>query len=277
MSIILATPDNIHIKPRRVHIEFKHLDKNFINNNPVLTALCCALSAVFPPGEAQFIQSVRHYREQIKDAALKKRVRAFIGQEAHHSHEHDSFNQYLQQLGWRTDIIERQSLFLDRHLGKLATPAQKLAQTAALEHLTAIFADYALENPDNIFSDTDTAVRKLFLWHAIEEIEHKAVAFDVFQSVVGDNQLRVNEMRKIAPFFALHMLESTIYLLFKNRQLLDFKAWRKAYFQLFNKQNGMFPTISQQFKNYRDENFHPWQYDNSSLTKKWLRKLDLND
>lgn len=275
MAKILPTPESIQIKPRRLNLQFEGMTKNFIDENPVLTAICCALSSVFPSGERQFIASVRHYQNDVTDPELKKRIRAFIGQEAHHGNEHDTFNEKLRELGWRTDVIEKQSMFMDKHLGKFSTPEQRLAQTAALEHLTAIFANYILSDPDKFLGNTHPEVRKLFLWHAVEETEHKSVAYDVYQTVIGDDKIRCSEMKKVLPVFAAHMFESTIYLLIRNRELFSFNAWKEAYSALFNKQTGMFPNIRQELKDYQDDNFHPWQHDNSDLTQKWIDKLEL--
>ena len=57
------------------------------------------MSLFFPVGERFFIDSVRHYRDQITDSELKKAVTAFIGQEAMHGREHEEYNDFVAQAG----------------------------------------------------------------------------------------------------------------------------------------------------------------------------------
>src|SRR5207244_3358365 len=61
-------------------------------------------------------------------------------------------------------------------------PKGHLAVTIALEHFTAIMADAMLTN-DGVLEGADPRMAALWRWHAIEETEHKAVAFDVYKTV----------------------------------------------------------------------------------------------
>lgn len=273
MPTILPTPNHISITPRRLNLQFDGLPRNFIKNNPVLTSLFCSLSAVFPPGERQFIDSVRYFQNQITDPEMLKRVRGFIGQEAHHGNQHDTFNEKVKSLGWRVDLIEKQTLFINRFID-LYSPERQLAQTVALEHLTALFANYLMRNPDFLGNNPNPELRTLFIWHAIEETEHKAVAYDLYQSVVGNQKLRTNEMKFILPVFLGHMLESTTLLLYKNKQLSHRSGWKEAWQQLLGKQ-GIFTGIKEELQDYFSEDFHPWQHDNSELAINWLGELAL--
>ena len=54
--------------------------------------------------------------------------------------------------------------------------------TAALEHFTATLAEMILSDPEARDMFGDETVKNLFLWHALEEAEHKAVAFDVYKA-----------------------------------------------------------------------------------------------
>ncbi len=273
MAITLPTPKNVTIIPRQPNLTFNDLPRTFIKDNPVLTALFCSLSAVFPPGERQFIDSVRYYQNQVTDPEMKKRIRAFIGQEAHHGKQHEVFNEKIQALGWRVDLVERQTTFFNKFINRFS-PQRQLAQTVALEHLTALFADFLMNNPDFLGDNPHQELKTMFLWHAIEETEHKAVAYDLYQHVVGDDKLRTNEMKVILPFFMAHMVESTWLLLYKNTELSDRSGWKEAWQQLIGK-NGILTGIKDELQDYFSNDFHPWQQDNSELANEWLGELAL--
>ncbi|OUS26934.1 hypothetical protein A9Q99_17125 [Gammaproteobacteria bacterium 45_16_T64] len=273
MPTILPTPDSISITPRRLHLEFDGLETTFVQGNPVLTSLFCSLSAVFPPGERQFIDSVRYYQDQVTDPEMKKRVRAFIGQEAHHGNLHEVFNDKIQDLGWRTDLVERQTTFINKFIVYMS-PERQLAQTVALEHLTALFANFLMNNPDFLGKNPHPDLKTLFMWHAVEETEHKAVAYDLYQQVVGNDKLRKAEMRFILPVFMGHMFESTALLLMRNKKLSHRGGWLKTRNELFGK-HGVFTAIKAELNEYYDDEFHPWQTDNSALANNWLQELAL--
>lgn len=264
-------PDDLTINPRQLDLTFDGLETVFIEDNPVKTALCCALSAVFPMGERQFIKSVRHYQNQVDDPELKQQIRGFIGQEAHHGKQHDTFNTKLVELGWRVDIVERQGAFFNR----LATmfPAQnQLAQTVALEHLTALFADYLMNNPNLLGDNPHPDLKTLFLWHAIEETEHKAVAFDLYEKLIGNERVRKTEMRLVLPLFFTHMVESATLLVLLNPNVNKRIGWRKTWSEVFG-EGGIIPTVKEDLNHYFDEGFHPWQQNNSALANQWINTL----
>ena len=63
------------------------------------------------------------------------------------------------------------------------SPLARLAATVALEHLTAILAAALLDGRSGSLAGADPRVAELWRWHAVEETEHKSVAFDVYAVV----------------------------------------------------------------------------------------------
>ena len=146
------------------------------------------LSIFFPEGERFFIASIRHYRDNgaISDPELQKAVRAFIGQEATHGREHEDYNALSVAAGFPIDELEgRVSALLDRLLDTLP-PSMALSATTALEHWTAVLGGFLLEHPE-VMNKAEPTFRDMWMWHAVEETEHKGVAFDVFREVVGSD------------------------------------------------------------------------------------------
>jgi uncharacterized protein len=182
------------VPTRRISFAYPELDglpKYFMGDgDPVMSHVVAVLSGLFPPGEDFFVRSVRAYRDRITDPELRKQVNGFIGQEAIHGREHRALNERLAELGYPTGAVERFVTGLFRISDRLPGRARRLATTAALEHYTATLAEVLLADAEARRLFAVDEVRNLLLWHALEEAEHKSVAFDVFQTVSGDHRLR---------------------------------------------------------------------------------------
>src|SRR5689334_17061265 len=137
------------ITVRRPGLEYPDgaLPKYFVKDDIVRSHIAAMLSAVFPEGEDFFVRSVRNYRDQITDPALKEQVRGFIGQEALHGREHRQFNDELQALGYPTHFVDRCVKHGLAFLAKVAPKNRQLAVTAGLEHYTATLAETLLTEP----------------------------------------------------------------------------------------------------------------------------------
>ena len=150
-----------------------------------------ALSSVFPDGEDYFVRSVRHYRDRISDPALKRQVAGSSGKRRCTGGSTGSST-----TGWPSSDIPPSSYerFTRRACASASAssrPISNLAATAALEHFTATLAELVLTKQEIRDLMGADAVRDLFVWHALEESEHKAVAFDVYKAVGGGERLRV--------------------------------------------------------------------------------------
>lgn len=167
---------DITVRDRR----FAHAEKaprGWLGSDPFATAVFNSLSISFPRGEAYFIESVRAFRDGVPDD-LARDIRAFIAQEVNHSREHLGFNRTLQDAGYETKALDAAvAAKLDEARQK--PPIVNLAATAALEHYTAMLAHQLLTN-EGLLADAPAQLRDLWRWHAIEEIEHKAVAYDTW-------------------------------------------------------------------------------------------------
>ena len=145
--------------------------------DPIATAWFNALSATFPRGETLFIDAVKAFREGAPPQ-LAAEIRAFIRQEVNHTREHLAFNRAAAEAGYDFSRIDAR---VERLIGLVyARPKHAwLAVTIALEHFTAMFAHEFLTHPEH-FLGADSEQAELWRWHAVEEIEHKAVAYDTW-------------------------------------------------------------------------------------------------
>lgn len=266
------TPDNVKPLPRRMDFEFdESIPKYFFKENPVLSAWTAAMSTSFPDGERFFIQSVRNFEAQITDEDLKKAVKGFIGQEAHHGNEHDRLNNWLKQQGLPVEQqqkrLQKVMAFAQKHL-----PDEKqLAITIALEHFTAIMADIYLKNPD-IRASSNPHIEALFYWHAIEETEHKSVAFDVYRAAGGSEMVRRLIMINVTFGFILQISYIQLRYLYTWGELFNLKAWVEALFFFWFKP-GWFRKIIPSYLRYFKKDFHPWQENNQDLLIGWQEKV----
>jgi len=246
------------IKVRRMDFEFgQDIPEFWFDNNPFLTAMMTALSVSFPPGERYFIDSVRHYQNQIEDSELKAQIRAFIGQEANHTKEHIAMNRFMDEKGYPATKME--NFVRDRiaWIQKNSTPEQNLARTAALEHLTAIMAGTFLDHP-HVLDKMHPELAKIWAWHAVEEVEHRAVAFDVYKAVVNDERLRTRTMANATMFFIMVNTVRTFMLLNVSGNLFNLKAWGKGLNMMWGRPGVLRKIIPAYFSYYR-KGFHPTQ------------------
>lgn len=273
MSARQAYPD-AGITVRRMDFEFANVPRYWADKDPHFTHLLNALSATFPEGERFFVQSVRHFQNRITDPVLKRQVSAFIGQEAMHAKEHDHYNAYAREHGIDLGFIEN---FARKRMAfiKSKVPAERqLAITCALEHFTAILAEQMLTEPD-IYENFDPSMMKLWLWHAVEESEHKGVAFDVYQELVGDYRLRIRVMAITTFFFIMHTTWFQARLLKADGKLLDVRMWLKGLDRMWGRK-GHFRKLIPSYLQYYRPDFHPWQHDNRDVLEKWKQELQLD-
>ena len=172
------TPADLTITPRDLKIDREaQRSRWWCGGDPIATAFFNALSASFPQGETFFIESVRRYRDQA-DGLLKQQIEAFIKQESLHTREHVVFNKLIKGAGYDTTRMDAETR-RRVDLARSRPPVVQLAITVALEHFTAIMA-HALLTEKKPLPGAPEEVLRLWQWHAIEEIEHKAVAYDTF-------------------------------------------------------------------------------------------------
>lgn len=262
------------VKTRRISFDYPEArrGRHFIDNDIVMSHVVSTLSAVFPKGEDFFVNSVRNYRDRITDPELKRQVAGFIGQEAMHSREHERFNERLAEMGYPTLTIHR-VVGAILGLGRKVLPKNvQLAITAALEHYTSTLAEVLLSDPA-ARGMMEGEVQSLFLWHALEESEHKTVAFDVYEQVSGNHFIRANTMRLITIGFvgggALAVIASILLTDPGARRLGEL---RRSLARL-RTSPWLTRKVARDLMAYNRKGFHPDDHDNTALMEEWRKKL----
>lgn len=149
----------------------------WLNGDPVATAWHNSLSIAFPVGESFFIEHIKANRAGAPPK-LQAEIRAFIRQEINHTREHVAFNRMVNDAGYDISRIETrlaEAVATTKSRSSLAN----LAASMALEHFTAIIAHHTLTHLEH-YENADSEASHLWRWHAVEEIEHKGVAYDTW-------------------------------------------------------------------------------------------------
>lgn len=276
---------------RRMNFNFENVPEYWMNGSAGLTHFMTALSALFPAGEQFFIDSVRavRYYPAIKEnEVLQKEISAFIGQEAMHTQEHVGFNASAQKYGHDVARLEQQTDKVIQSFRKTAAMLFKpvgvtqemidLMGTTALEHFTATIASQLLINRHIQELMTDETMSTMWYWHAIEENEHKAVAYDVFEGVFGTGVkaylARCGSL--IAAMATLFVVQSYFVLrLLKQDNQLNLKALKDIYVYGYSPSKGIITGMGREMLAYFKPGFHPNHLDTVSLLANWKAKLGL--
>ena len=248
------------------------------SGDPGRTAFFNALSSTFPVGEKFFMTAVRHYRDGTPEP-LRSQINDFLYQESMHSREHVVFNRQAEDAGFDIAPLEERARRTIAWV-KRRPPLQQLAATCALEHFTATLAHDALADPEHLGGATPEA-KRLWQWHAMEEIEHKAVAFDTYLHATRDMTAFRRWLKR-----CLVMCVTTVrfhYVIFRNTADLlrqdgynDFATWRKLLGYLYGRPGTLRLLLLGVFT-YMRPGFHPWQIDDRALLTKALATLEAGE
>jgi uncharacterized protein len=270
-----TTPSDLAITPRDRRFGRETSTERWWNGgDPVATAVYNALSATFPKGEKFFVESVRMFREGTPPK-LAGEIKAFVTQEVMHSREHVAFNKRAhdagydlapleQRVDWRLDMVRERP------------PIASLAATMALEHFTAILAHELLKDPRHLAkADPETAA--LWRWHAIEEIEHKGVAYDTWLHATRQWprfkrwKVKTKVMLLVTRNFVVDRTVGILELL-RQDDITGLRAWAGVFWFLLVRP-GMFRKIFAAWASYFLPGFHPWNHDDRPLIQAEEEKL----
>ncbi|MFD3507828.1 metal-dependent hydrolase [Nocardia sp. NPDC058666] len=266
--------DQPAIRVRRIHFDYPEgsLARHFVGGDLVMSHVIAYLSATFPEGEEFFVRSVRRYADSITDPVLAQQVRGFVGQEITHGREHRELNLRLRQMGYPTRREERTTRWILHVYERILPPLTCLAITAALEHFTAVFAETLLQDGRAQELLGSTEVRSMLLWHAVEESEHRAVAFDVYRSVGGGERRRIATMCAILVLFGTSIVVNSTVSLLGDRATRNPVRLAKSVAAIRHTPF-VSRTVRRRVRDYLKPGFHPDDVDNSALLAQWTAEL----
>ncbi len=270
-AITLKTPADLTITPRDLRFGRETVQKRWwLGGDPFATAFHNALSVTFPKGEAYFIESVKAFRDGTPEK-LEREIRAFVSQEVMHSREHIAFNKRVTEAGYDVSRLDAK---VDEIMAiiKERPPIINLCGTMVLEHYTAIMAAQMLDDPEKAFPGTDPEQRDMWRWHAMEELEHKGVAYDTWLHATREwsrfKRWRVKAlmMTIISVHFWKHRYEGCIDLL-RQDGIAGWTAHRGMIWYLIGTP-GILRRLILPIAAFYMPGFHPWNHDDRALISK---------
>jgi predicted metal-dependent hydrolase len=253
-------PPTQTIRTRSPRFDFDTVPRRWFARSVLGTHLANGLNLLFPAGERFFVRSVRRYLDKIDDPQLREDIKGFSGQEGLHAYAHERYFEALEKQGYDIRRFLRfYEAFAYGFVEKVAPGQLCLAATAACEHFTATMAANALaREADGTMVVQDPTMRALFLWHAVEEIEHRAVAFDVLQKVNPSLELRAAGLAvATSMLFGLWMIAAGS-LLVQDRAKPERLARELRARREFQSQHGS-PRFGAAIRAYLRRDFHPSQ------------------
>ncbi|HWT11339.1 MAG TPA: metal-dependent hydrolase [Allosphingosinicella sp.] len=266
-----GTPADLTIVPRdRRFGRGSKQERWWMGGDPVASAFYNALSATFPKGEAFFVESVRKFREGAPPK-LEAEIKAFVTQEVMHSREHVQFNKRALEAGYDLAPLEAR---VEWRLGvtRSKPPIVSLAATMCLEHFTAILAHQLLDDPRHL-GRADSESAALWRWHAIEEIEHKGVAYDTWLHATGHWprgkrwKVKAKVMLYVTRNFIVDRTRGTLELL-RQDGIMGPAAWARTFWFAWVRP-GMLRKIFGAWLSFFMPRFHPWNHDDRALIAKF--------
>jgi len=265
------TPVDLTITPRDRRFGRALAQKRWwLGGDPIGSAYHNALSITFPRGEAFFVESVKAFREGA-NPKLAAEIRSFVTQEVMHSREHVSFNKRVSDAGYKIDHLE-QVVADSLELTKNRPQILNLAVTMALEHYTAMMAHQMLRDP-KAFAGADPELANMWKWHAIEEIEHKGVAYDTWLHATREWsrwkrwKVKTIMMLIVTKNFWTKRWEGTLDLLAQDG-ITGWKAKaRLAWYLMGNP--GPVRRLALPWLAFFMPGFHPWNHDDRALIGKY--------
>lgn len=261
----MVSANTIEVRRLKFNIP-KDLPTYWNANCPIKTHLFNAIAILAPTFERLAISSLIPYRHHVQ-GRLSEQVQAFIGQESAHNSEFVRVNQVLKAQGYGIKHLARKNIRYFKWFADKFSPLMHLSLTLAAEHLTAIISDLILRDKYWL-EQAYPSMAALWRWHAIEEIEHKAVAFDVYQQMGGSYLKRILGMGVVSTVLGGLLARNFLILLWQDKLLWKIATWHK-FFKMFFFKRGICWQLWLPYWRYFSPRFHPWQQDNHGLIAKW--------
>lgn len=189
---------------------------------PEFACACNAVSLLMPHAEPFVVRSVERVADRLADD-VRPEAMAYARQERQHHTQHRKFNDRVFSehpgLKWIDRLMERTFRLLDRRSDEFG-----VAFAAGFETIAYAGARWSDQRIATLFDDAEPTARRLFLWHLAEEVEHKGVAHDVWQSFSGNRVKYVMGTITSVLVLAFFALIGTLSLLWVEHRLFSPRA-----------------------------------------------------
>lgn len=275
-----TSQENVEVPIRHMDFQFdaKDVDTTFFRNTELATAYFEALSIFLTFGEDLVIDTARYHRQFLKDPVLKQRVTALIGQEAVHSKMHNEFNEALAEHRFPVAFYRFLAGNVFKYGFKKFPHRMQLSFMAGIEHFTAVLAKYMMEHEDIFFESRDEKQRALWMWHMLEESEHKDIAYDVYQTLSGSYPLRISgfALAAVAIMLLVPLGGSLIPVIRTPSSFFSLHYWKDVKISLAflaGPKEGVYGSTMKHILDYLRPDFHPNDHDTTESLEYYKEKL----
>ncbi|MEE8508650.1 MAG: metal-dependent hydrolase [Myxococcota bacterium] len=185
-----------HIEVRKIRFRFdKPLDLDVSDEMLTQKLSLLGLSMTMPYLEPYLMRTMKAAQKEIRDTALAQDARKFSQQEGHHYRNHALLNDQIRRQfdDAAADELRRIEAALDADYQRFSARKPPRFNLAYAEGFEAMTCSLALAMAEH--SGFETAEMfpggEIWAWHMAEEIEHRTVAFDVYQHLVGSYPYRL--------------------------------------------------------------------------------------
>jgi len=268
---MIQTPSQVK---RKVAIEFDaSIPRHWFNNDAFLSRYFDSFSMAFPVLERFMIEVVREVTASLDDEdPVKQEAKAFIFQEAQHSIVHDRYNQLILAQGAKAPKMDRFLNWSVQWMNSHLSLKSRVAVGAGIEHFTSLMADHFIAS--GLFAPAHPKMRALWEWHALEELEHKNVLFDVYKNGCKGGYFRRTVIFVCGVFYANYL--SINYA----KELLESEGaptgrffFSKSLRRLFGKRGVLRSMVGPIFY-YFKPGFHPDTIAEPPLMKHWAQAYE---
>lgn len=270
----------IPIRHMKFNFDYQKIDPKFYLNAELASAYFASLSIFLTYGEDLVIDTARYHRDFIEDPVLKQRVTSLIGQEALHSKLHEELNDEFLKADLPVKLFRTWAGWVfDYGFNRLPQP-MKLSLMAGIEHFTAVLAEYMMNHEHIFFQSQDEKQRAIWMWHMLEESEHKDIAYDVFQKLSHNYALRIaGFFPALITILVLISIASLIVPFYRKPSNLISPNYYKDMFRsfglIFGFKDGVYGSSIKHIFDYLRPDFHPNDHDTSEFLE-YYKKILLN-
>ena len=273
---------HVPIIPRKMNFDLaRSSTQDWCGKNLLHSAYMNGISLALPLGEHFFIRTVRQFEQDITDPQLRDEIKDFVAQEAIHSRQHEIYNKLLIRDGYDIAPLEQRTREALEEAWQEASPMERLAITISLEHITHVLGDQILSHTDRL-QDWDSEYRAFWMWHAAEEVEHKAVCYDLYRKLGGTYLMRtktiVTMTARILEIFWKNqhdLLEQTCRM--RGLDMFSAATINRSNLEFIYGNEGILRGCERAYCAWFAPGYHPWKHDNRKVLDQWKHKsLPLN-
>lgn len=163
-------------------------DPVWSHTHPLFSIYINALSIHVPYFERYLVLGMRKVKKEIDDQRLQSDMTQIIGQEAHHAKNFIEFNKFMMDRYPKVKHLDKHAKDYFKKSMDKDSRKQILGFIAGYETFTYLGGMIILKNYDKWMKDAEPVMRSAWVWHQVEEVEHGAVAFDVYQYFFSEHE-----------------------------------------------------------------------------------------